>query len=302
MPRNIRLSNQSFLTSSVQCCIIDGMEGKKNNKKRVWIVIGVVVAVCVLLLTLGGSLVSYRKTEFIFKNQRDELIDIPTGFNEQQASERLSALKGKNLLFLSDSEIESRLANLSDVKVIGVVKSFPDTVKIYLTMRNAVYYYFNAESGYYYVFDETLKVFSVRTVKPDDSAVRVAGIPLSDFARLEINETVAFAEGKEWRADILKTVADAFWSLRMDYGRMGDTISLFAFSEGNDGGETLTLELQTGGRFEIIDPRFESEDGKIDLGTRITAVYGAFIDKLNPKDGVYIVNTRGEVIVRSRDE
>ena len=175
------------------------MEGKKNNKKRVWIVIGVVVAVCVLLLTLGGSLVSYRKTEFIFKNQRDELIDIPTGFNEQQASERLSALKGKNLLFLSDSEIESRLANLSDVKVIGVVKSFPDTVKIYLTMRNAVYYYFNAESGYYYVFDETLRVFSVRTVKPDDSAVRVAGIPLSDFARLEINETVAFAEGKEWR-------------------------------------------------------------------------------------------------------
>lgn len=43
------------------------MEGKKNNKKRVWIVIGVVVAVCVLLLTLGGSLVSYRKTEFILK-------------------------------------------------------------------------------------------------------------------------------------------------------------------------------------------------------------------------------------------
>ncbi len=267
------------------------MEENKRINKKAWIIAGAVLIACVILLTLMGSLVSYRKTEFVFKNQKDELIDTPTSFDRERATESLSALKGKNLMFLGDSEIKSRVETVSDVKVISVVKVFPDTVRIYLAQRNAVYYYKDASNGLYYVFDEMLRVFAIRTLNPGDSVVRVTGFGLSDFSCLEQDETLAFISGSEWKADVLKTVADTFWTLGIDYGSAGDLISLFDLSADKTGSYTLTLELQTGGKFIVPDP-------EVNLSQRIVNLYGVFLAGTAPKDGEFYVNTEGTVYLK----
>lgn len=267
------------------------MEGNKSDKRTVLIVIVIIVAVLVLLVTLCGALCSYRNTKFLFKNQKNEYIDVPTTFDIERASECLSVLKGKSLLFLSDSEVIRRLDAVSEIKVIDVVKSFPNTVNVYLTMRNRVYYYHNTEKDKYYVFDEELKVFSVESKRPDD-AVRIVGLSLTDFECLEEGEALELKEDIEWQTETMRVTADTFWSLGYDYGKMGTLISLFDL-RWSDGEYTLILELETGGQFIISEPNENLEQ-------RIKNLYGVFIANEAPKDGVFYVNTDGSVIIENK--
>jgi len=256
-------------------------------KKKTIVVVSVFAAL-VLLTVLCFTTVTFRKTEFIFKNQHDQYTDAPDTFDRKKAEECLSSLRNRCLLFLSQQEIIDALAAVPAFKTVSVVTKFPDTVTVYLSERESVYYIASPDESTYYVMDEDLRVFDVTSIEPVD-AVRVYGVNENDIVTLEKGKDLVLSEDQKWYCDTLMEVADTFWELGLDYGTMDGLISLAAIEREVEGGSyVLTLETTMGGEFVIPNP------GR-NLRQRIIALYGVFTHEQAPKDGIFYVTTDGTV-------
>jgi|GEM_PF-5076548 len=73
------------------------------------------------------------------------------------AEEVLSVFKGKNLLFVSEEEIEKQLKDNLNLKIDEVKKVYPSTISVKLSGRQEMYAV-SAEGGEYFVVDEEFAV------------------------------------------------------------------------------------------------------------------------------------------------
>ncbi|MEG1710554.1 MAG: hypothetical protein RR054_04080 [Clostridia bacterium] len=257
--------------------------------KRRIIVIFSVLSIIALLIVLNCTVFTVKNVDFVFKNQNNQTIDAPTGLDKQAMLECLYAFKGKNILFMKKSDVRNVVeSKFCKIKVIDVVKQFPDSMTMYFIQRQNAFYYID-DNNVYYVCDNEMRIIEVTNAAT--SGIRLLGIKNEELGELKLGGFFNFKKDSQWKNDIYLTISKVFWQLGYDYGQQGNLFSLINIEKSVQGDNyTLTLETTVNGEFVLANPT-------VNLTKRLVAAYGVFCDDKAAKDATYYINENGQVTI-----
>ncbi len=131
---------------------------------------------------------------------------------KDKVSEYSKSLEGKNLLFLSEKEIENDILEFSPyVKVLKVEKIFPCSVKISVTEYEEI---FSLKCGdKYYMLDASLRVLCMKNKNLNNITNKpnlTVNIDESDYEALSVGKNLSFLDKvtNEYLVDLLPLVND----------------------------------------------------------------------------------------------
>ena len=132
------------------------------KKKRV-IALSIVLGIIVVAIIFCCTVFRLNRIDIEFISQTEASFDV----TKQQILDAGNFKMGSNLLFTKYDEnianIEKQCANL---KVVKIVKKFPNKMSVYVREREGQLRIKDNE-GYYYIFDEEMKVINIKDTYDD---------------------------------------------------------------------------------------------------------------------------------------
>lgn len=172
-------------------------------------------------------------------------------FDTSELEQFLSDVYGRNLLFVSTPDLETDLLeNFPEFFSVNMKEVWPNTLKVEVVLRKPAWVVFNQETANFSVLSEDGVVLKDRP-KEELLTIRVFDYP---------DELVM---GERWvEAKVLDQIAQAYQSLRVDFGVMIEHIDFFPDAR------EVHFGRQGGGAFwvDLLGEDLEKQLKKLDWG------------------------------------
>lgn len=231
------------------------------TKKRLLILFCVLILV-VVIVVLNSTVFTLQRANVIFvaydaDTESTLYVDANEKYEKLSAENLIEKFKGKNILFLSETEFAASIGfEYPDLKVVSVKRIFPDCMDIYLTQREAVAYF--EKDGYYYLVDSDLYILERSSAAEYGEDYVCLDIAKYLTANQEVGKRTNFSDTNK-RSDILTEVFSAIWRTRYENVEMHNFVEKIYFTAYDDC-ENVILQTKTGAKIWIVDPKIGDED------------------------------------------
>lgn len=231
------------------------------TKKRLLIIFCILILI-VAIVVLNSTVFTLQKANVIFVTYDADTkatlyVDAPEKYAKLSSEKLIQKFKGKNLLFLSESELVDAISlEYPDLQVIAAKRIFPDCIDIYLTQREPVAYF--EKDGYYYLVDSDMYV-----LERSSSAIYGENYVYLDVSQyLTANQVIgtltSFVDSDE-KAFILSEAFSAIWRTKYENVEMHNFVEKIGFSAYN-GVDNVVMQTKTGANIWIVNPKLEGDD------------------------------------------
>ena len=244
-------------------------------KKKVLISIFSIVVVVALIVVLISTVFSLQSVQFFFVNEDGDYVNVDVNdYGGTDVENSLSVYYGKSILFLKKKSLTNDVEKKYEwMKVLGVESDFPNSMRIYASIRIPVFCFMQDEEIYYcdntgYVMYSDQKIPSY--INHDKKVINVSGIE---------RETVAI--GAQLKGKSLLIACELISSLwrqpdyKYTYSNIPYTIEAMTFIDGN-------VIIKTSVGAEIIIDNVEHDTHK-----KFTNAYTVFLNSSNQISGTF---------------
>ncbi|MBQ9715469.1 MAG: hypothetical protein IJV77_03555 [Clostridia bacterium] len=229
-----------------------------------------VLALCVVIIVVCGVVFTLKKAEVYFINENGQYVQVEKETEDNVDTSCFKSFFGKNMLFLDTDAIvqKTEQANLG-LKVVRVEKSFPNKVRVFVTVRVPVYYIVVDGQNYICSHDG----FVMQQGGETKNLVFVDG----SYGQVSAPSVGSYIKGNFATADCYDVIQNFFASANAIEGfEYGDIPSLFKSITFE--GDNLICKTQSNATFVISNPTQ-------DFGAKFNDVYASYVQNADKQDG-----------------
>lgn len=250
------------------------------KRKRLVIIFSIFIFI-VAAIVLSSTIFSVQQINYVYKNEFNQLVDAPSKVNIEQITK---SYINKSIFLLNADELISDVnAQAPTLKVIGIVRNFPNVVDIYYTNRIPVIVVKDSVDLIYRIDLDGIVVESVTNYS---NMVRIDGI---SFGRLTVGQKVEITSAADkYKFDL---IISALKNLSL-LGGLVDHTSAIPTIVSSCGFDTTNLYLNTtnGCKILIMDPQTE-------LQGKIIGAFSVFKEIYRDSRALIVVYTNSEGII-----
>lgn len=243
------------------------MYNEKMKKRRLTAIFSVALVI-VLVIVLFYTVLVLRSVQIVFLNTKSEIITTPEKFSGIDIENTFGDFYGKPMLFLDKNSMKAK-AQAIDVyiKVVDIVKEFPNKAVLYFAERTEVFSF--SYNGKKYCMDN--EGIILREIPANQYRIDISNSLMQYVVgeSVHVGGTLKFSDAQSWKLGIILFVSEYLWSIHYDYEDIRQVINLVEIVETAEEarliiGEANCLE------FVIMDP-------KVRLDEKLECAFSAYL-------------------------